>query len=39
MTKEKKLLTQGQLDAFEKHFEVVEIVRETITYVATLDLE
>lgn len=39
MTKEKKLLTQGQLDAFEKHFEVAEIIRETITYVATLDLE
>lgn len=39
MTKEKKLLTQGQLDAFEKHFEVVEIIRETITYVATLDLD
>lgn len=39
MTKEKKLLTQEQLDTFEKHFEVVEIIRETITYVATLDLE
>ena len=39
MTKEKKLLTQEQLDAFEKHFEVVETTRDVSTYVATLDLD
>lgn len=38
MTKEKKLLTQEQLDIFEQHFDVMEIVRETTTYIATLDL-
>lgn len=35
---EKQLLTQEQLDIFDEHFDVVEIVRETTTYVATLDL-
>ena len=39
MTKEKKLLTQEQLDTFEKHFEVVETTRDVSTYVATLDLD
>jgi hypothetical protein len=35
---EKQLLTEEQLDIFAEHFDVVEIVRETTTYVATLDL-
>jgi hypothetical protein len=38
MTKEKKLLTQEQLDAFEKHFEVVETTHDISTYVANFDL-
>lgn len=37
MTK-KQLLTEEQLDIFDEHFDVVEIVRETTTYIATLDL-
>lgn len=36
---EKQLLTEEQLDIFAEHFDVVEIVRETTTYVATLDLD
>ena len=35
---EKQLLTEEQLDIFAEHFDVVEVVRETTTYVATLDL-
>jgi hypothetical protein len=36
---EKQLLTQEQLDTFNKHFEVVEVTRDVSTYVATLDLD
>lgn len=38
MTK-KQLLTQKQLDTFNKHFEVVETTRDVSTYVANLDLD
>ena len=36
---EKQLLTEEQLDIFAEHLDAVEIVRETTTYIATLDLE
>lgn len=39
MTKEKKLLTQEQMDTFNKHFEVVETTHDISTYVANFDLD